>query len=61
MEKRASKSRKVRREKQRVAQHAKSRTYVTAASAAAQLDAENSQFENIADQGPIDPFDVEKL
>jgi putative transposase len=61
MDQRAAKSKKRRREKQRVVQQAKSRTYLAAASVAAQLGAETTQFDDLADQGPVDPFDVEKL
>ena len=61
MEQRARKSKKLRREKQRVVQQAKNRTYVASAAVLAQLDAEQAQFEETVDPGPIDPFDMEKL
>jgi putative transposase len=61
MEQRARKSKKLRREKQRVVQQAKNRTYIASGAVAAQLDAEMAQFDEAVDDGPVDPFDVEKL
>jgi putative transposase len=60
MEKRAAKSKKLRREKQRLVHQARSRSYITAPSIAAQLAAEAEPTEE-ALESPIEPFAVEKI
>jgi putative transposase len=63
MEQQAAKSKRLRREKQRVVNQAKSRNYITGPSVKARLAAEEgSRFDELMDDTPVEPFaDLEKL